>query len=208
MVDGGVGMVRASDRDGIRFATWVGHGRDPEVAYLDDTQLVIGSAELTIHGWLLLATGKSHNVLGGVVEGPLDPAVLHRIAHTVLDREGAPWFRLDGPDDACGDSNELCEMARRTPHLSLPYHEPGSFHLASDFALQWVTWGDPGRSGVLRRAVYVDDRYLVEAGLGPDDQIRIWPARGLRPFDLELVTPTARESAKIEDRVSQTTRPR
>lgn len=201
-------MVRAYDRDGIRFATWVGHGRDPEVAYLDDTQLAIGSAELGTDGWFLFDRGKSHNVLGGVVEGPIDPAVLHRISHTVLDRDGSPWLRLGGPDDACGQTTELCEIARRTPHLGLPYHEPGSYRLDSDFALQWVTWADPGRSGVLRRAVYVDDRYVLEAGLGPDDEVRIWPSRGLMPFGLELVTPTAREAAKIEERVSQTARPR
>jgi hypothetical protein len=201
-------MVRAYDRDGICFATWVGHGRDPEVAYLDDTQLVIGSAELRTDGWFLFDAGKSHNVLGGVCEGPIDPAVLHRISHTVLDREGSQWFLLDGPDDSCGKTNELCEIARRTPHLGLPYHKPGLFLLASDFALQWVTWGDAGRSGVLRRAVYVDDRYLLEAGGGREDEVRVWPSRGLMPFGLELVTPAAREAAKIEERVSQTTRPR
>ncbi len=56
------------------------------------------------------------------------------------------------------------------------------------------------------RAVYVDDQYLLEAGLGRDDQVRVWPSRGLMPFELELVTPTAREAAAIEERISQTTR--
>lgn len=201
-------MVRAYDRDGIRFATWAGHGRDPEVAYLDDTQLVIGSAELTTEGWFLFDTGKSYNVLGGGHEGRIEPAVLHRISHTVLDLEGSQWFRLDGPSDACGQTSELCEVALRAPQLGTPYRDPGSFHLDSDFALQWVTWDDPGRSGMLRRAVYVDDQYLLEAGLGREDQVRVWPSRGLMPFGLERVTPTAREAAAIEERITQTTRRR
>jgi hypothetical protein len=201
-------VVRAYDRDGIRFATWVGHGRDPEVAYLDDTQLVIGAAELRVDGLFLFDTGKSYNVLGGVNDGRIDPAVLHRISHTVLDREGSQWFSLDGPDHSCGQTSDLCELALRTPRLGMPYHEPGSFRLASDFALQWVSWDTPGLSGMLRRAVYVDHWYLLEAGLGRDDAVRVWPSRGLSPFDLELVTPTAREAARIETRVSQTTRSR
>lgn len=201
-------MVRAYDRDGIRFATWSGYGRDPEVAYLDDMQLVIGSSELRSEGWFLFDTGKSYNVLGGSSEGRLDPAVLHRISHSVLDREGSPWYRLDECSDACGQTNELCDVALRTPQLSTSYRDHGSFHLNSDFALQWVTWDDPGRSGVLRRAVYVDDQYLLEAGLGRQDQVRVWPSRGLMPFGLELVTPTAREAQVIEERITQTTQPR
>jgi hypothetical protein len=201
-------MVRAYDLDGIRFATWVGHGRDPEVAYLDDTQLVIGSAELRTEGWFLFDTGKSYNVLGGGDEGRIDPAVLHRISHSVLDREGSQWFGVDGPGDACGQTTRLCEVARRTPQLRTPYRDTGSFHLSSDFALQWVTWDDPGRSGVLRRAVYVDDQYLLEVGLGRDEQVRVWPSRGLTPFGLELVTPTGRDVAAIEQRITQTTQHR
>jgi len=90
----------------------------------------------------------------------------------------------------------------------MPYHEPGLFHLAPEFVVQWVSWDIPGRSGVLRRAVYVDDRYLLEAGLGADGLVRVWPAHGLRPTGLELVTPTAREAARIEKRVSEATRSR
>lgn len=146
-------MVRGYDRDGIRFATWVGHGRDPEVAYLDVTQLVIGAAEMAGEGWYLFPGGRSYNILGGEVTGPIDPAVLHRISHGVLDSQGSQWFRLDGPDDACGKTNELCDVALRTPSLAIPYHEPGAFHLDADFALQWVTWHEPVRAGVLRRAV-------------------------------------------------------
>jgi hypothetical protein len=29
-------MMSRYDQNGIRFAIWVGHGRDPEVAYLDE----------------------------------------------------------------------------------------------------------------------------------------------------------------------------
>jgi hypothetical protein len=145
--------------------------------------------------------------LGGPVEGPIDAAVLHRIAHTVLHREGLPWFRLDGPAHQCGKTVALCEIALRAPHLGMPYHEPGSLRLDPDYTLQWVTWEDAARSNKLRRAVYVDDRFLLEAGLGGDDQIRIWPARGLSPFGVELVTPSAREAVTIEERVTDTTRP-
>ena len=62
-------MVRAYDRGEIRFATWIGHGRDPEVAYVDDRQLVVGSAELRTSGWFLFDSGTSSNVLGGGHEG-------------------------------------------------------------------------------------------------------------------------------------------
>jgi hypothetical protein len=198
-------MVRAYDRDGIRFATWVGHGRDPEVAYLDATQLVIASAELVADGWHLFGTGRSYNVLGGEVEGPIDPAVLHRISHSVLDRDGARWFLVDGPGQGCGTTSELCDLALRTPSLGTPYHEPGRFDLSADFGLQWVTWDEPIRAGVLRRAVYVDGSYLMEAGLGREGTVRVWPARGLRPYGLELVTPSGREAAGIEERVSRIT---
>jgi hypothetical protein len=198
-------MVRAYDRDGIRFATWVGHGRDPEVAYLDATQLVIGSAELAADGWRLFDKGRSYNVLGGEVEGPIDRAVLHRISHSVLDRDGARWFLLDGPGQVCGKTNELCDLALPAPTPGTPYHEPGSFHLEADFCLQWVTWDEPIRAGVLRRAAYVDGSYLMEAGLGRDGTVRVWPARGLGPYGLELVTPSASEAAGIEDRVSRIT---
>jgi hypothetical protein len=201
-------MVRAYDRDGIRFAIWVGHGRDPEVAYLDDTQLVIASAELRTDGWHLFDEGAASNILGGVVEGPIDPAVLHRISHGTGDGEGSPAFRIDQPDGACGQAHELCEVALGPPHLGTPYREPGSFHLDADFALQWVAWEDAQRAGILRRAVYVDDRYLLEAGLGADGTVRIWPARGLLPFGIELITPTGREAVRIEERVSEVTRAR
>ena len=199
-------MVHAYDQNGIRFACWVGPGRDPEVAYLDATQLVIGSAELRVDGSYLAERGQSFNTLGGDVRGPIDPAVLHRISHSVLDRNGSQWFLLDGPDDACNDTGELCEVALRTPTLDIPYHEPGVFHLDADFALQRVTWEDPIRAGALRRAVYLDGTYLLEAGLGRGDSVRAWPSRGLPPFGLELVAPTASELARIEERVTRVTR--
>jgi hypothetical protein len=198
-------MIRSYDREGIRFATWVGHGRDPEVAYLDGSQLVIGSAELRIDGWHLFADGAAYNTLGGVVTGRIDPAVLHRISHASLDAAGAQWLQMDGPDAACGQGIELCAVALRHVHPGTPYHEPGSFHVDADFAVQWVAWEDAGRAGMLRRAVYVDDRFLLEAAIGRDGGVRIWPARGLRSFDLELVTPSAREAVEIEARVSKAT---
>ena len=198
-------MVQGYDRDGLRFATWVGTGRDPQVAYLDGTQLVIGSAELRTDGWSLSDTGESYNVLGGMVDGPIDPAVLHRISHTVVDRNGAQWFQIEGADCRRQPAGEPCEVARREPLLAVPYHEPGAFHTDVDFALQWVTWGEPGRQHTLRRAVYVDDTFLMEAGIGRDGKIRVWPARGLTPFGLELVVPSAKELGVIESRVSRET---
>jgi len=198
-------MVRAYDRGEIRFATWIGHGRDPEVAYVDDRQLVVGSAELRTSGWFLFDSGTSSNVLGGGHEGPIDPAVLHRISHSVVDRDGSQWFRLDPPEDACGQTNELCEVALRAPRVGTPYGKAGSFRVDGDFALQWITWEDGSRSGSLRRAVYVDDRHVLEAGLGRDGQVRVWPARGLGSIGLELVSPTAREAAEIEQRVTRAT---
>ena len=198
-------MVRLYDRGDIRFAIWVGHGRDPEVAYLDDTRLVIGSAELRTEGWFLFDGGKSYNVLGGGHQGSVDPRVLHRISHSVVDRDGSQWFLLDRPDEACGQTIDLCDIALGSPQLSTPYQDPGVLHLDTDFALQWVAREGPGRSGRLRRAVYVDEQYLLEAASGRDDRVRVWPARGLMPFGIELVTPTARELGAIEARITQTT---
>jgi hypothetical protein len=199
-------MARTYDRNGIQFATWMGPGRDPEVAYLDATQLVIGSAELTTDGLHLFATGRSFNTLRGEVQGVIDRSVLHRILHTVLDRDGSQWFHLDGPDNACDGTGELCEVAMRTPTLDIPYHEPGSFHLDVGFALQWVTWTEPVRVGVLRRAVYLDGSYLLEAGLGTGGSVRAWPSRGLSPHGLELMAPTANEAGRIEQRIAHLTR--
>jgi len=186
----------------MRFAIWVGHGRDPEVAYLDDRQLVIGGAELTTNGWSLFNRGTTYNVLGGEVKGPIDPSVLHRVSHTALDRDGRRWFHLHEPDNACGETTELCAIALRPPVPPMPYREPGKFQLGADFCVQWVTWTDPLRSGVLRRAVYMDDRYLMEAGIGPEMKVRVWPARGLLQHGIESVAPTGREAAEIEDRVT------
>jgi hypothetical protein len=194
-------MMSRYDQDGIRFAIWVGPGRDPEVAYLDERQLVIGGAELTTDGWCLFNRGSTYNVLGGEVKGPIDPSVLHRISHTVLDRDGGRWFHLDDPDNPCAETTALCAVALPTPMPAMPYREPGAFHLGADFCVQWVTWTDPLRSGVLRRAVYMDDRYLMEGGIGPEMKVRVWPARGLMPHGLEHVAPTGREAAEIEDRV-------
>ena len=198
-------MVRGYDRDGLRFATWVGVGRDPEIAYLDATQLVIGGAELTLDGWYLFDGGTSHNVLGGMVAGPIDPAVLHRISHTVVDRNGKQSFQIGRAGCPLPRGSELCEVALREPLLDLPYHEPGAFYIDADFALQWVNWGDPGRERALRRAVYMDDTFLMEAGVGRDGKIRIWPARGLAASGLELVVPSAKEVGVIESRVSGAT---
>ena len=87
----------------------------------------------------------------------------------------------------------------------MPYHEPADFHVVAEFAVQWVTWTDPLRSGILRRAVYVDDSYRMEAALGQQASVRIWPARGLMAHGLELVTPTALEAGRIEGRIAQVT---
>jgi hypothetical protein len=198
-------MVRGYDRAGLRFAIWVGVGRDPEIAYLDATQLVIGGAELTLDGWTLFDKGDSYNVLGGMVEGPIDPAVLHRISHAVVDRGGKESFEVGRADCRRPAAGELCEVALREPLLAVPYHERGAFYIDADFALQWVNWGDPGRERVLRRAVYMDDTFLMEAGVGRDGKPRIWPARGLAASGLELVVPSAKEAGVIESRVSRAT---
>jgi hypothetical protein len=202
--DGAVTYV-GYDRGAIRFAIWVGRGRDPNVAYLDATQLVVTTTELTTRGLLLYATGASSNILGGIRKGPIDRGIRHRIAHGMADAEGAPWFVVDGAADACVPTDGLCDLALPDPVLDLPFQEKGSFHLDADFALQWALWQDPLRAGVVRHAVYLDAGSLLESAPGADGRPRIWPAWTLGSHDLELVTPSALEAAIIEERIARTT---
>ena len=95
----------------------------------------------------------------------------------------------------------LCETAAREPRPGTPADPTGSFAIEGGFALQWVTRDDVVRGRVIRRAVYMDDRYLLEAGSGPDGRARVWPARGLMAHGLEFVTPAASELAVIEERI-------
>jgi hypothetical protein len=200
--------MHAFDRHPIRFAIWVGPGRDPEVAYLDARQLVLTSSELTTDGLALHATGRVYNILGGSTELPLDAAVSHRIRHAALDRTGSPWFVIDGSGPSCIERDGLCDLAEPNPVPRLPYHDPGSFALGPNHALRWVTWDDPLRADILRHAVYLDDRRLLESAAAADGRPRVWPARGLRTTPLELVAPDVAELAAIGDRFFELTRPR
>ena len=193
------------DLGDIRFAAWVGPGRDPQVAYLDARQLVIGTAELTTHGWLLHDDGTTANVLGGVCDGPIDRAILHRVAHTLAEPTGEPSFMLHGGAGSCIAIDGLCDLAQGDPRPPMPFDEPGSFWLGPDFAVQWATWEDAARAGTLRRAVYLDDRHLLEAAPGIDGRPRLWPARGLASDGLELVVPSGREATTIKDRIATVT---
>ena len=192
-------MVETHDHQGVRFAVWTGHGRDPEVAYLDERLLAIGTSELGATGWLLYGSGLSLNVLGGVRRGAIDEAALHRMAHTAVDVE------LDPPCEGPLGSDGLCAAARREPRPGTPAEPAGSFVIEEGFAIQWVAWEDILRRGVLRRAVYLDARFLLEAGLGRDGAVRAWPARGLAAQGLALVTPAARELVVIEERIRRVT---
>ena len=198
-------MIHTFDRQGIRFAIWTGHGRDPEVAYLDGRLMVIATSELRQTGWRLHGSGLSYNILGGERRGEIDAAVLHRIVHAAVGRDGRPFFDVDEPCDDRLSSDGFCGTAERQPRPGTPAEPEGFFVIGEGFAVQWVTWEDIGRVGVVRRAVYVDDRFLLEAGTGPDGAVRLWPARGLMPHGLELVTPLARETAEIEERVFRAT---
>ena len=197
-------MIRIRDEGAVRFAVWLGPGRDPQVAYLDARQMSIATSELGTTGRMLHRAGQSYNVLGGHRRGDIDPAILHRIAHGVTGRDGTASFELESPCTAPA-SDGLCAIARSEPRPGTEAEPPGSLALEPGFALSWVAWADPDRAGVLRRAVYVDERYLLEAGLGPDHAVRAWPARGLAPTGLELVAPAARDLASIEVRISRLT---
>lgn len=198
-------VIHLDDRHDFRFAIWTGHGRDPEVAYLDGRLLAIATTELGTTGLRIYPSGVSSNVLGGERRGDIDPAALHRIVHAAVDVDRGPIFELDEPCDGPVGVDGLCEAARREPRPGTPADPVGSFAIEDGFALQWCTWEDAGRDGVLRRAVYVDERFLLEAGLGRDAAVRAWPARGLLPYGLELVTPAAGELAVIEGRISRLT---
>ena len=198
-------MFRIYDRDPIRFAVWSGHGRDPQVAYLDGRLLAVTTSELGEKGWHLYGSGSSYNVLGGARPGDIDAAALHRIVHASAARDGEPAFGLDVPCEHSLGPDGLCETARREPRPGTPADPLASLVLEDGFAIQWVTWDDALRHGILRRAVYVDERFLLESGLGPDGAVRAWPARGLMPHGLELVTPTGSELGVIEERISRET---
>jgi hypothetical protein len=194
-------VFRVYDRRGIRFALWTAHGRDPEVAYLDARLLAIATSELGTTGLQLHGSGISHNILGGARPGDIDPAALHRMAHAALDGDGKPRLGLPEP---CADRigpDGLCETAAREPQPGTPAEPAGSFAIEGGFAIQWVMRDDVLHGRVIRRAVYMDDRYLLEAGSGPDGRARVWPARGLMAHGLEFVTPAASELAGIEERI-------
>jgi hypothetical protein len=198
-------VFRTYDHDGISFAIWSGHGRDPEVAYLDARQLAIATSELGETGLQLHGSGVSYNSLGGACPGDLDVAALHRIARASVADDGKPILSLGARcEDPLGPDG-LCETARREPRPGTPADPVGSFALEAVFALQWASWDDLPRDGVLRRAVYMDERFLLEAGLGPDGTVRAWPARGLMPHGLELVTPSASDLGVIEERIARLT---
>ena len=197
-------MSHIYDRGGIRFAIWVGPGRDPQVAYLDARQLVITTSELGTTGLLLHGSGSSYNVLGGQRDGDVDPAVLHRIAHGAIGRDGMASFHLEA-HCAAPAIDALCEIARVEPLPGTETAPLGSLALEPEYFVAWVAWTDLLRDGLLRRAVYLDGRYLLEAGVGPHGAVRAWPASGLASFGLELVAPPARDLAEIEARISRVT---
>lgn len=199
-------MFRVYDRHGIRFGLWTGHGRDPEVAYLDDRLLAVCTSELGATGLQLHASGVSYNILGGARPGDIDAAVLHRLAHAALDGDGKPRFGLVRPCEEPVGPDRLCETAAHQPRPGTPADPVGSFAIEGGFALQWVMRDDVARGRAVRRAVYMDDRYLLEAASGPDGRARVWPARGLMGHGLEFVTPTAIELAVIEEQIMGVTK--
>ena len=198
-------MFHAYDHQGIRFALWGGPGRDPQLAYLDARLLAVATSELGTTGLALHGSGSSYNTYGGVRAGEIDPAALHRMAHGAVGSDGEMGLGLPEPCDDRVGPDALCETAAGEPRPGTPAEPAGSFAIESGYALQWVTWDDLGRDGVVRRAVYMDDRYLLEAGSGPDGRPRAWPARGLMAHGLESVTPAASELALIEQRISELT---
>ena len=199
-------MIHTHEGHGIGFAVWTGHGRDPQVAYLDARLFAIATSELGKTGWLLYGSGVSYNALGGERRGAIDPAALHRMVHAVVDGRGAPYFELSPPCERPVGTDGMCETARREPRPGTPAEPAGSFVIGEGFALRWVTWEDVVRRGVMRRAEYMDEHFLLEAGLGHDGAVRAWPARGLMAHGLELVTPAASELIFIEERITSLTR--
>ena len=194
-------VFRVYDCQGIRFGLWTGHGRDPEVAYLDARLLAIATSELGATGLQLHGSGISYNTLGGARRGDIDPAALHRLTHAALDNDGRRRLGLVEPcKDPVGPGG-LCATAAREPRPGTPADPPGSFATGGGFALQWVMRDDVVRGRAVRRAIYMDDRYLLEAASGPDGRARAWPARGLMAHGLEFVTPAASELVVIEDRI-------
>jgi hypothetical protein len=200
-------VICTYERGDVRFAIWVGPGRDPQVAYLDARQSVMAGSELGTSGLLLYDSGSSRNLLGGRREGDIDRAVLHRVVHVVTDHDGTSLFHLQAPCRDAPAADGLCAAARSEPRPGMDAEPLGSLVTEPGFALQWVTWDDPVRTDVLRHAVYADERYLLDAGTGHDGSVRAWPSRLLEPHGLELVAPSAEELARIEERIASVTTP-
>lgn len=200
-------MIHTYHRGDIRFAIWVGPGRDPQVAYLDARQSVIASSESGTSGLLLYDSGSSRNVLGGRRDGDIDRAVLHRVVHFATDRDGTSLFHLRAPCRDVPAADGLCAAARSQPRPGMEAEPLGSLIIEPAFALQWTTWDDPARADVLRHAVYADERYLLDVGTGPDGSVRAWPSRLLEPHGLDLLSPSAGELARIEERIASVTTP-
>ena len=200
-------MIHTYHRGDIRFAVWVGPGRDPQVAYLDARQSVIASSESGTSGLLLYDSGSSRNALGGQRQGDIDPAVLHRIVHVAADRDGTPLFHLEVRCDEALAHDGLCSTAQTEPRPGMEAEPLGMLVLEERFALGWMTWDDPVRADMLRHAVYADERYLLDVGTGPDGSVRAWPSRLLEPHGLDLLAPSAGELARIEERIATVTTP-
>ena len=201
----GEGVLVSHDRGPIRFALWVGPGRDPQVAYLDARLLAIATTEAGEAGLLLHVRGVSHNALGGERHGDLGPAVLHRMAHAALDRDSDPVLQLPEACAAPRGADGLCATAMDAPRPGTPYDEVGAFAIGDGFAIAWVMRDAVGHGRVVRRAVYADERFLLETGSGADGRPRAWPARGLGAVDLAPMAPSAAELAVIEDRIADVT---
>jgi hypothetical protein len=191
-------------RDGATaFAAWCGGDRDPPVAYLDAHQLVVGEAELTTHGWAIWPNGTAYTPSGWSYSGPIERSVLHRLAHSLEE------FVEPG---GCQPTDKLCAVAATEPPMQWAarfFAETGgqdpagiSFELASEYAVQLSADRD-----LIRRAVYADDKYVLEAGMSFDRSIRVWPCRAFTTHIASLA-PTPAEATTAIERIGSTFRSR
>jgi len=176
------------------FVAWCSGERDPAVAYLDARQLVVGAAELTSGGWSLWPDGTMFTPSGWEYRGPIERAVLHRLSHTLQQFLAEPSASCNGPDG-------LCEIALGEPpirwadrYLAIAGGDSmvaSAFEMYDSHAVQLSA--DEGR---LRRAVYIDEEFVLEAGMAFDRSIRVWPCRAL-PADAIFAPPPEQAATAI-----------
>ena len=174
------------------------------MAYLDARQLVVGEAELTTSGWSIWPQGTAYTPSGWSYSGPIEPSVLHRLAHSLEE------FVVEA--GGCHQTDALCDVAAAEPPMQwaadffaatgVPEPAGTAFELASEYAVQLSADRD-----LIHRAVYADDKYVLEAGMSFGRSIRVWPCRAFTTHIASLA-PTPVEATTAIERIGSTFRSR